>query len=133
MATISMKAKPSRDKKNLSNGKNNAPLRGVDTNCVVSSGTRVEGDFTATENVRLDGSLKGTLKCEKRLVIGQNGQVEGEVHASEAVIMGSVNGNVKIDGSLHLQSTARIEGDIAAKYLIVEEGAAYNGQCKVGS
>jgi len=132
MAAISMKAKPGKGKEASASSKNGVGIRGGDTNCVVSSGTRVEGDFTATENVRLDGSLKGTLKCEKRLVVGEKGQVEGQVEASEAVIMGTITGDVKISGSLLLQGTAKIFGDITAKYLVVEEGAAYNGQCKVG-
>lgn len=133
MAGISFKTKPKKEKEVPASSKNGMATRSGDANCVVSSGTRIEGDFSATENVRLDGSLKGTLKCDKRLVVGEKGQVEGQVMASEAVIMGTITGDVKISGSLQLRGTAKIYGDITAKHLVVEEGATYNGQCKVGN
>ena len=130
MATISMKSKP-KSEKNI-NGKGNL-AKSTDANCVIATGTHIEGDFSSTENVRLDGMLRGTLKCDHRLVIGEKGRVEGEVSAAEAVIMGQITGNLTVAGSLQLKSTAKIDGDITAKYLVVEEGAAYNGQCKVGN
>lgn len=130
MATISMKSKPKSEKN--SNGKGHL-AKSTDANCVIAAGTHIEGDFSSTENVRLDGILRGTLKCDHRLVIGEKGRVEGEVSAAEAVIMGQITGNLTVAGSLQLKSTAKIDGDITAKYLVVEEGAAYNGQCKVGN
>ena len=108
------------------------PLKGSDANCVVAKGTRIEGDFISSENIRLDGTVVGQLKCERRLVIGETGKVEGKVISSEAVVMGHVKGDVQISGTLHLMTTARIEGDIRAKSLKVEEGAAYFGKCLVG-
>jgi cytoskeletal protein CcmA (bactofilin family) len=132
MAAISMKTKSRKQAESSLNGKSSA-LKGSDANCVISTGTHIEGDFSSAENVRLDGSLKGTFKCDKRLVIGEKGKIEGQVAASEAVILGMIVGNIVVDGTLHLKSSAKINGDISTKYLIVDEGAAYNGQCKVGS
>ena len=131
MAAISMKAKPKKTIESSLNGKSPS-LKTSDANCVVSTGTHIEGDFSSAENVRLDGSLKGTFKCEKRLVVGEKGRVEGQVQAADAVILGQIDGDIVVNGTLHLRSTAKINGDISTKYLIVDEGAAYNGQCKVG-
>ena len=44
-----------------------------------------------------------------------------------------VEGNVAVSGTLHLHSSASILGDITTKFLIVDEGAKYNGACKVGN
>ncbi len=115
-----------------STGPRLSALKGGDANCVVSKGTTIEGDFLSSENIRLDGGVNGQLKCEKRLVVGETGRVEGKVEAAEAVIMGQVKGNVSVSGTLHLMGTAKIEGDISAHFLTVEEGAAYNGKCQVG-
>ena len=37
-----------------------------------------------------------------------------------------------IKEALHLMDSAVIEGNISAKTMIVEEGARYNGSCKIG-
>lgn len=105
---------------------------GTGLNCVVAKGTSIDGHFKSTENVRMDGSLTGDINCEKKLVLGETGRVEGKIIAGEAVVMGHVVGELNINGVLHLHSTANIEGDIVAKKIIVEEGARYNGACKIG-
>lgn len=109
-----------------------SPLKGSDNNCLISKGTTIEGDFRSAENIRLDGKVEGTLHCDNRLVVGQTGIIAGDVHAQNAVLSGKVEGNVQVDGTLQLTATARIKGDLKAKFLVVEEGAVYDGKCVVG-
>ena len=101
-------------------------------NCVLSKGTKIEGQFNSTESIRLDGIVTGNVYCEKKLVLGETGRVEGKIDAKDAVIMGHVVGELVVEEVLHLNSTANIEGDITAKRMTVEEGARYNGACKIG-
>ena len=100
--------------------------------CVISAGTVIDGKFKATENVRLDGTMKGEMKCDKRLVMGEKGKVEGNIQTRDAVVMGTVEGELTASGTLTLKGTALIRGIITAKSLIVEEGARYFGECNVG-
>jgi cytoskeletal protein CcmA (bactofilin family) len=102
-------------------------------NCVVAKGTKIEGNFRSPENIRLDGTVVGEVRCDKKLVMGEESLVEGKLFAQDAVVMGSVRGDLYVTETLHLQSTAKIQGNISTKYLIVDEGAVFNGDCKVGS
>lgn len=104
---------------------------GTDT-CLVTKGTVVEGKFISSENVRFDGKLTGEFSCTKRLVMGETAQIEGNVMAQDATIMGIIKGEVIVKGNLHLKSSAFIEGNIQAKTMIVDEGARYVGECKIG-
>ncbi|GAB4253072.1 MAG: hypothetical protein Kow0027_18150 [Saprospiraceae bacterium] len=104
---------------------------GSDT-CVVTKGASIEGKFTSSDNVRFDGKMKGEFSCTNRLVMGESASIEGNVMAQDAIIMGSIKGEVIVKGSLHLKSTAFIEGNIQAKTMIVDEGARYVGECKIG-
>lgn len=135
MAGISLKPKTSTTSNTsaTSNGLSSAALKSNDTNCIISKGASIEGTFHSAENIRLDGRIKGDLKCDKRLVMGESGIVEGTVLALEAVIMGNIKGNITINGTLNLMKTARIEGDIKAQSITVEEGALYNGKCQIGA
>jgi cytoskeletal protein CcmA (bactofilin family) len=100
--------------------------------CVVAAGTTIEGKFSSSENVRLDGQVKGEVKCALRLVMGETGKIEGNVRTKDAIIMGTIEGELVAEGSLHLKSTAVIRGTINAKNLTVDEGARYIGECKIG-
>ncbi|MFN4079337.1 MAG: polymer-forming cytoskeletal protein [Saprospiraceae bacterium] len=99
---------------------------------VIAKGAQVEGKFSCAENVRLDGSIQGEVKIEKRLVMGEGSQIVGNIYAKDAAIKGRIKGDIIVGESLHLHDTAVIEGNITAKTMIVDEGARYTGSCKIG-
>ena len=106
--------------------------KGEGTTCIIASGTRIEGKFSTTEDVRLDGTVVGEVKCEKRVVMGQTGKVEGNVITVDSAVRGMVKGEIKVSGTLHLHETAKIDGTIIARKMVVDSGASYSGDCRVG-
>ena len=103
-----------------------------DVTCVISKGTVIEGKFTCSENVRLDGTIIGEVRVEKRLVMGETGLVQGNINTLNCSIKGKIKGDIVVREQLHLLDTARIEGNIKAKSMIVDEGAQHNGNCQIG-
>lgn len=110
----------------------NAALTSTGTTCMIAKGTILEGKFTSSEAVQINGTIKGEVQCKKQLSMGPTGWIEGTIHAHSAIIKGHIKGNIIVQGVLHLHSTAKIEGTILAATLQVEEGAQYNGDCKIG-
>jgi cytoskeletal protein CcmA (bactofilin family) len=103
------------------------------TTTVIAKGTLMEGKFSCAENVRLDGAIHGEVVVEKRFVMGDTSYVQGNITARDAAIKGKIKGDVYVKEALHLMDTAVIEGNITAKTMIVEEGARYNGACRIGA
>jgi len=101
--------------------------------CVISEGTHVDGTISSNTNIRVDGSIKGILECQEKLVIGETGSIEGTITTKDAIVMGTFKGDITVNGTLHLKSSAVIQGDIIAQFLIVDEGAQYFGSCNIGS
>lgn len=114
------------------NNQSNIPGSSPEGTCVISPGSNIEGQFNSKENVRLDGKIVGDVVCENRLVMGESGIVEGTIKANEAVILGTIKGNIEVMSTLYLKASAKINGNITAKLLSVEEGAMYNGECRIG-
>jgi cytoskeletal protein CcmA (bactofilin family) len=100
--------------------------------CIIAKGTVITGKVITTENIRIDGTIKGELRCDKKVVMDAGGLVEGNIYAGESTIKGKVEGTVNVENTLHLLDSSFIKGDIKAKKLHVEEGARYDGQCKIG-
>ena len=69
--------------------------------CVIAKGTIIEGKITTSENMRIDGTVRGEVHCEKRLVMDASGLIEGNVHAGESTIKGKVVGTVSVANTLH--------------------------------
>ena len=119
-----------------SKGKNTVASTTISTSGAVSvltAGTSIEGNIDTEMDLRLEGSIRGDVSVNGKVVLGNTGMIEGSMTATEAVIHGRIKGNLFINGLLHLASTAVIEGDISATQFSVDEGAVYQGKCNIGS
>jgi cytoskeletal protein CcmA (bactofilin family) len=99
--------------------------------CVIVNGTVIEGDFYSKNDTRLDGMIKGTVKCDARLIMGNAGEIEGTVKSTDANISGELKGDLEVSGLLSLSETARLTGSIKAGKIEIEEGAVLNGDVTV--
>jgi cytoskeletal protein CcmA (bactofilin family) len=95
-------------------------------------GTVIEGEIKSSNDIRLDGVVHGNVISSAKVVIGQKGRLDGELHCQNADISGTIKGRVNVEDMLFLKGTAFIEGDIVANKLVVEAGARFNGTCSMG-
>ena len=100
---------------------------------LIGAGTVISGDVKSNGDLRLDGSLVGTLESKAKVVLGPSAQLEGSLSAANADIAGNVKGVVKVNDVLVLKAGAVIDGDIIAKRLVVELGARFNGTCTMNT
>ena len=96
-------------------------------------GTNIEGTVQAEKDIRIDGTMKGTLICKGKVIIGPTGTIIGDVQCENAVIEGRFEGVLSVGEVLHVKETAKIEGDISTQKLIVQPGSIFNVKCKMGS
>lgn len=99
---------------------------------VISKGVKVEGKLSCSGSIRLDGEVQGDISSQSSVIIGEVGKVNGQINAENITIGGQVTGTVKAKGKLVLNSKGNLKGDIIAKVLVVEDGAIFNGNCKMG-
>jgi len=94
-------------------------------------GTTVEGTIKADSDIRVDGTIKGKLFCDAKVIIGPTGQIEGEVKCQNAVIEGKFDGVLQVSELLNVRETAQITGDVTTGKLIVQSGAVFNVTCSM--
>ncbi len=99
---------------------------------MVGEGTVLEGTLHAESDVRVSGRIVGELRVEGKAIVAQDGTVEGEISAADADVAGNVQGEIYVSGRLVLKSTARVDGNIQAARIVVEEGALFTGECRMG-
>lgn len=100
---------------------------------IIRNGTEIKGDIVCNGDIRIDGKLVGTLKSEGKVVVGENGLVEGEVECQNATISGGLKVTIKVHELLTLMSTANLVGEINTNKLQIEPGANFSGSCKMGA
>lgn len=103
----------------------------VNSSNVIAKETTIKGDITTSGNIRIEGTVEGTLNSKNKIVIGDSASLEGNIEAKEAEIAGRIKGVVNCSEILYLKKSAVIDGDIYTKKLVIENGAVFNGLCKM--
>ncbi|MGC6471057.1 MAG: bactofilin family protein [Flavobacteriales bacterium] len=100
---------------------------------LIGVGTTIDGEVTSSGDIRVDGTLSGSINTKGKVVIGSTGMVEGNVTASNADISGELKGAISVAELLSLKSTAKLDGDIITNKLAIEPGATFTGSCSMGA
>ena len=99
---------------------------------LISNGTEITGDIKSTGDIRVDGTLTGSLNTKGKVVIGTTGKVNGEVICKNSEVSGIVEGKISVGQLLNLKASSLIVGDIITAKLSIEPGARFTGNCKMG-
>jgi cytoskeletal protein CcmA (bactofilin family) len=101
-------------------------------NGFVGNGTVMAGEAVFKGMLRVDGNLTGRVTSDDgTLLVGTNGQVDANVKVSVATIHGTVNGDIVATKRIELGRSAKVVGNIQAPALIIEQGAIFEGSCKM--
>lgn len=96
-------------------------------NCYIGSGTTIKGTINSKGDLRVDGTIKGKLNTDGKLIIGQLGKIDGVLNTNYTEVDGVLDIE-KIDTiTLKLNASARFTGIIEVRNLVVESGAIING------
>lgn len=99
---------------------------------IIAQGVKVEGDFTSSGDVLIDGEVSGTIQTTASLRIGDAARICADISAGSAVIAGRIQGNVRITDRLELLESSVVQGDVECRTLSVAPGATINGRLTMG-
>jgi cytoskeletal protein CcmA (bactofilin family) len=94
-------------------------------------GTNINGEITSNGDFRIDGTLAGSINSKGKIVVGQSGNVEGEINCQNADISGQIKAKLIVQELLTLKATAKITGDLYTSKLAIEPGAIFTGTCNM--
>jgi cytoskeletal protein CcmA (bactofilin family) len=111
------------------NGKNGP--RNNDLSAFIDEASEIEGKYTFSGTVMLNGKFKGEIISNDTLIIGEKGVINASIRAGVVLISGEVVGNVMGIERVELRGTARMFGDVEAPVVVVEEGVLFEGHCRM--
>jgi len=101
--------------------------------CLISRKIILEGTLRGTEDVVVEGTIKGAIALESNLRISASARVEATVHARNVVVEGTLVGDVSADQRIELLASAAVDGNIKAPKVVVAEGARFRGAVDMGT
>ena len=98
---------------------------------VLGQGSSFKGALLLRGQARIDGSFSGKVRGEGKLVVGRHGNLEADFAVDHADISGQVVGDAVAARGIVLRSTCKLQGTMKTPTLVIEEGAVFEGNCKV--
>jgi len=99
---------------------------------VIGADTRIKGEMSFGGGARILGQFEGTIDAKGEVFIGDGATCKASLDASRIVVDGLLEGDVVARERAELNSNARMNGDLTATTLVIAEGAAFVGHCRVG-
>ena len=95
---------------------------------LLSESVLVEGDIQTTRDIRIDGTLVGTVRTNGRLILGPSSRVTGKINSPNIDVFGRMEGEFVSTGTVVLRAKSQVKGTITTETLVVEAGAIFNGE-----
>ena len=98
---------------------------------IVGPGTEMVGNLTAETTLRIDGYFNGEIRSTDTVIVGEKGRIVGKIVCGFLFVGGTVEGTVETTEKLQIASGGYVNGDISAPSLVIDQGASYDGYCRM--
>ena len=100
-----------------------------DLNGFLDTGSHVEGELRFETSFRVDGKFTGQVNTAGDLIVGEGGELEGDLRVGQIFISGTVRGTIRAAKKIQISSRGKVFAEIDTPALVVEDGAFFQGRC----
>ena len=102
-----------------------------DVNGLLDRGSHIQGELRFENEFRIRGGLTGSIVSEGELLVGEEGEIEGDIQVRRIVVSGTIKGTLRATESIQITSTGKVFADLFTPSLTVEDGAFLEGRCSM--
>jgi cytoskeletal protein CcmA (bactofilin family) len=96
----------------------------------IGKGTKVSGKVNFRAPAKIEGEVEGEISGDD-ILIAQGATVSARIAATRITIAGQVSGEIIARERIELLPTARLKCTITTPSLVLNEGAQFDGDCKM--
>jgi cytoskeletal protein CcmA (bactofilin family) len=101
----------------------------VEVHNTLSFDTEIIGNIITKDDMRFDGTITGDISSQKKLVVGAEAVINGNVRCGNIDSQGQIQGDVVCEEKVILRANSRLKGNITTRSLEIEPGAFFEGTC----
>ncbi|MBN1464381.1 polymer-forming cytoskeletal protein [candidate division KSB1 bacterium] len=98
---------------------------------ILGKGSVFEGKLNVEHTLRVDGKFTGDITTTDGLIIGKEGNINGNVEAKMLIVGGKISGTAKIKEKIVLETRSEFRGEMKTTKLVIDEGAVFDGRCSM--
>lgn len=96
----------------------------------IGKGTKASGKLTFRGSVKIEGEVEGEISGDE-VMIATGAVVSARISAGRVTIAGAFSGEITARERVELMATARAQCTISTPNLVLNEGAQFDGDCKM--
>ena len=101
-------------------------------NTILGPDAFFKGDLSFDSAAKVQGRIEGSIKSKGLVLIADGSTCKASVSAGEVAVEGHVEGNVSASERVEIKKSGRITGDIVAARMTMADGAAIEGNVRIG-
>lgn len=106
-----------------------APAAGSEARAYLDKGSKISGKLFFEGPVRIDGQVDGEISANDAVMVGESAVVTAQVKAASVVIAGKISGDITASKRIEIRPTAKVFGNLTTPVLVVHDGALFEGHC----
>ena len=99
----------------------------------LDAGSHLDGELRFRSHFRVDGKVTGRIVSDGGLVVGEKGEVEGEIQVGKIMISGKVHGTITAQEQVAIVPGGEVYGDIETPSFVIQDGGRFEGQCSMSA
>jgi cytoskeletal protein CcmA (bactofilin family) len=111
--------------------KSDGKQQSSDLNGFLDNGSHLHGELRFDASFRVDGRLTGTVESEGDLIVGEAGEVEGDLKVGQIFVFGTVRGTIRASRKIQIAPNGKVFAEIDTPALVIEDGATFEGRCSM--
>jgi cytoskeletal protein CcmA (bactofilin family) len=105
----------------------------LQANAFLGKGTRITGKVCFEGPARIEGQVEGEIVANEALLIGESAVLNAQITGNVVVINGKVSGDITASKKLEIRTPGRFYGNVITPSLVIEEGVVFEGHCSMGA
>ncbi len=97
----------------------------------IDQGVVITGEIEFHNTLRIDGKVFGKIRSNDLLIVGEYGEVEGEIDVGIVRVTGVVKGKIHARQRLEIQKGGRVQADVITPKLLLVDGGLLQGKCEM--
>lgn len=102
-------------------------VENLSINTIIGPGTVIDGEIASAGFTRIDGSLKGDLTVQGRVVVGESARLLSNISGTAVTVGGVVLGDILANDRVTVLSSAVVLGTIITCRIQIDEGCIVHG------
>ncbi len=102
-----------------------------DLNGFLDAGSHMTGELHFEDTFRIDGKFTGNVVSDGDLIVGERGDVDGEIRVCRVFVSGSVRGALRATERVEITASGKVKADVQTPSLTIDDGAFFEGRCSM--